>query len=35
MNHIKTLLAGNFIGVDKLERYRQLGSDPLIKVYDI
>ncbi|HBK70247.1 MAG TPA: IS1380 family transposase, partial [Flavobacteriaceae bacterium] len=35
MNHIKTLLAGNFIGVDKLERYRQLESDPLIKAYDI
>jgi len=35
MNHIKTPLAENFISVDKLERYIQLGSDPLIKVYDI
>ena len=31
MNHIKTLLCGNFIGIDKLERLKLLQSDPLVK----
>ncbi len=30
MNHIKTMLCGNFIGIDKLERLKLLQSDPLI-----
>ena len=31
MNHIKTLLCGNFIGIDKLERIKLLQCDPLVK----
>ena len=31
MNHVKTLLCGNFIGIDKLERIKLLQSDPLVK----
>ncbi len=30
MNPIKTLLCGNFVGIDKLERLKLLQSDPLI-----
>jgi len=30
MNHIKTILCGNFIGIDKLERLKLLQRDPLI-----
>ena len=30
MNHIKTMLCGNFVGIDKLERLKLLQSDPLI-----
>jgi hypothetical protein len=30
MNHIKTMLCDNFIGIDKLERLKLLQSDPLI-----
>ena len=30
MNHIKTMLCGNFIGIDKLERLKLLQSDPLV-----
>jgi len=33
MNHIKSLLCGFFIGIDKLERMRLLYNDPL--VYEI
>jgi hypothetical protein len=35
MNHIKTMLCGNFIGIDKLERLKLLQSDPLIKEFAI
>ena len=35
MNHIKTLLCGNFIGIDKLERIKLLQSDPLVKEFGI
>jgi hypothetical protein len=35
MNHIKTLLCGNLIGIDKLERLKLLQSDPLIGEFDI
>jgi hypothetical protein len=30
MNHIKSLLCGFFIGIDKLERMRLLYNDPLV-----
>lgn len=32
MNHLKTIIYGGFVGVDKLERFRLLEGDPLIKV---
>ena len=35
MNHIKTMLCGNFIGIDKLERLKLLQGDPLINEFDI
>jgi len=35
MNHIKTMLCGNFIGMDKLERLKLLQSDPLINDFAI
>lgn len=35
MNHIKTLLCGNLIGIDKLERLIPLQGDPLINEFDI
>lgn len=35
MNHIETMLCGNFIGIDKLERLKLLQSDPLIHEYSI
>ena len=35
MNHIKTMLCGNFIGIDKLERLKLLQSDPLISEFAI
>ena len=35
MNHIKTLLCGNFLGIDKLERIKLLQSDPLVKEFGI
>ncbi len=35
MNHIKTMLFGHFIGMDKLERLKLLQNDPLIKEFDI
>jgi hypothetical protein len=35
MNHIKTMLYGNFIGIDKLERLKLLHSDPLVNEFNI
>jgi hypothetical protein len=35
MNHIKTLLCGHFIGIDKLERLKLLQGDPLVSEFDI
>jgi hypothetical protein len=35
MNHIKTMLCGNFIGIDKLERLKLLQSDPLVDEFAI
>jgi hypothetical protein len=35
MNHIKTMLCGNFIGFDKLERMKLLQSDSLINEFVI
>ena len=35
MNHIKTMLCGHFIGIDKLERLKPLQGDPLINEFDI
>ena len=35
MYHIKTMLCGHFIGIDKLERLKLLQNDPLIAEYDI
>ncbi len=34
-NHIQTLLCGNFIGIDKLERLKLLQGDPLVREYFI
>ena len=34
-NHIQTLLCGNFIGIDKLERLKLLQGDPLVREYSI
>jgi hypothetical protein len=35
MNHIKTMLCGNFIGIDKLERLKLLQNDPLVNEFTI
>jgi hypothetical protein len=35
MNHIKAMLYGNLIGIDKLERLKLLQSDPQISEFDI
>jgi len=35
MNYIKTMLCGNFIGIDKLERLKLLQSDPLVNEFAI
>ncbi len=35
MNHIKTMLCGHFIGIDKLQRLKLLQNDPLINEFDI
>jgi len=35
MNHIKTMLCGHFIGIDKLERLKLLQNDPLVREFDI
>lgn len=34
-NHIKTLLCGHVIGIDKLERLKLLQGDPLVNEFDI
>ena len=34
MNHIKTMLCGHFIGIDKLERLKLLQNDPLVNEFD-
>ena len=35
MNYIKTMLCGNFTGIDKLEWLKLLQSDPLVNEYAI
>jgi len=35
MNHIKTMLCGHFIGIEKLERLKLMQGDPLISEFDI
>jgi Transposase DDE domain group 1 len=35
MNHIKTMLCGHFIGIEKLERLKLLQGDPLVSEFDI
>jgi hypothetical protein len=35
VNHIKTMLCGHFIGIDKLERLKLLQGDPLVNEFDI
>jgi hypothetical protein len=35
MNHIKTVLCGNLIGIDKLERLKLLQGDPLVKEFGV
>jgi len=35
MNHVKTMLCGHFIGIDKLERLKLLQGDPLVNEFDI
>jgi hypothetical protein len=35
MNHIKTMLCGNFVGIDKLERLKLLQGDPLVNEFAI
>ena len=35
MNHIKTMLCGHFIGIDKLERLKLLQNNPLVNEFDI
>jgi hypothetical protein len=33
MNHIKTILCGNLMGIDTLERLKLLQGDPLINEF--
>lgn len=35
MNHVKTMLSGHFIGIDKLERLKLLKNDPLVREFEI
>lgn len=35
MNHVKTLLSGHFIGIDKLERIKLLKNDFLVREFEI
>ena len=34
MNHIKTTLCGNFIGIDKLVHLKLLQGDPMVNEFD-
>ena len=33
MNHVKAMLCGHFIGIDKLERLKLLQGDPLSLIF--
>ncbi|TFH38413.1 MAG: IS1380 family transposase [ANME-2 cluster archaeon] len=35
MNHVKTMLCGHFIGIDKLERLKLLQGDPLVNEFGV
>jgi hypothetical protein len=35
MNHIKTMLCGHYIGIDRLERIQLLQGDPLVEAFEI
>jgi hypothetical protein len=35
MNHIKTMLCGRYIGIDRLERFKLLQGDPLVEAFEI
>jgi hypothetical protein len=35
LNHLKTMLCGNFIGIDKLERIKLMQGDPLVEAFGI
>jgi hypothetical protein len=35
MNHIKTMLCGLYIGIDRLERIKLLQGDPLVEAFEI
>jgi len=35
MYHIKTMLCGHFIGIDRLERIKLLQGDPLVEAFEI
>jgi hypothetical protein len=35
MNHIKTMLCGHYIGIDRLERIKLLQGDPLVEAFEI
>jgi len=35
MNHIKTMLCGHFIGIDRLERIKLMQGDPLVEAFGI
>jgi len=35
LNHIKTMLCGHFIGIDKLERIKLIKGDPLVEAFGI
>ena len=34
MNHIKTMLCGHYIGIDRLERIKLLQGDPLVEAIE-
>jgi len=35
MNHIKTMLCGHFIWIDRLERIKLMQGDPLVEAFGI
>jgi hypothetical protein len=35
MNHIKTMLCGHYIGMDRLERIKLLQGNPLVEAFEI